>query len=87
MGRQINVELKELTKVGCSILFVKGEKVTDELTNHEYTTDGLTVVLPTGGSVYSWCTDMLVFDCRNENSNNYYIEKWLIDNNIPYIAG
>jgi len=87
MGRQVNVELKELTKVGCSIIFVKGEKVTDDMTGHEYTTDGITVVLPTGGSVYSSYTDMLVFDCRGESSRNYYIEQWFIANNVPYIAG
>lgn len=88
MGRQVNVSLQTLLQNGC--ILVPNRKVhddiLDDLTLDPFVQEWLTVVIPNVGVIQSDWPDILGFDCRNEHSNNYWVEEWLISNNIPYNA-
>ncbi|MND64244.1 hypothetical protein D3C81_2205170 [compost metagenome] len=87
MGRAITVEIKDLVLAGCTIVANQSEPYFDELTQTTEVSKYITVVIPGANAISSWCDDCLNFDCRNENSNNYWAEAWLIKCNIPYNAG
>lgn len=90
MGRQVNVEIKDLVKAGCTIV---PNSTTysdwDELLGKvvEFESKYITVVIPGGNAISSYCEDSLVLDCRNTDSTNYWVEDWLKTANVPYIAG
>lgn len=95
MGRQITVEIKDLVKAGCTIvpntatwtgLEWNEEAQDDILVTH--ISVYITVVIPGGNAVSSYCEDTLVFDCRDKDTSTYgWVEYWLIQNNVPYYEG
>lgn len=86
MGRQVNVQLGELTKAGCTIIpRIFPKEVYPE---GEYDPSFITVVTPQGRSINSHCIDMLCFDCRHiDSSSNGWFEYWMLENNVQYVAG
>lgn len=94
MGRQITVEISELTKNGCVIVpsyrIYQDEKWDELIQNYkskEVISKYIVVIIHGEGVITSYCEDCLNFDCRNESSNNYWVEDWLIRNSINYVAG
>lgn len=94
MGRQITVELADLKKAGCTFDYrfesgvewqsTFGGEPIDDYWEQEW----LEVTLPDGRKVGSDDLEYLVFDCRSlEHSANAWIERWLIEHNVPYVAG
>jgi len=94
MGRQITVQLADLEKAGCEF------DICSEVLESNFTTwDGqgadseeemewVDVYLPGGRMISSGCSDCLNFDCRRlEGSPNAWMERWLIDNKVPYVHG
>ena len=77
MGRQITVDVGALLKAGCTLQVHK-----------DIEEKWLRVILPDGGHFNSDADDCLSFDCRSiEHSTNAWMEKWLIDNSVPYVHG
>lgn len=94
MGRQITVEVSELVKNGCVIVpsyhIYKDEEWDDLIQQYrpkEIVSKYIVVIIHGEGVITSYCEDCLCFDCRNSNSNNYWVEEWLNRNSINYIAG
>jgi len=78
MGRQVTVELVPLMKVGCSI----------RIQDNGDTPAWLVIKLPDKRTINSDADGVLSFDCRSiETSANSWMERWLIDNAVPYVHG
>lgn len=89
MGRQITVEVAELTKIkDVSIEFFTDTLVDDD--DDEYVIlEFARITFPDGRQavVDSW-RDSVSFDCRNKDTSaNGWIEYWLIQNHVPYYEG
>lgn len=78
MGRQVTVDLVPLMKAGCRI------RIQDNNPDQSW----LVVKLPDGRVMNSDADGVLSFDCRSiEHSSNGWMERWLIDNKVPYAHG
>lgn len=93
MGRQITVQLADLEKAGCDYE-IESEVLESNFTtwdgqdaDSEEVSEWAEVYLPGGRMISSGCSDCLNFDCGNEGSPNAWMERWLIDNKVPYVHG
>ena len=94
MGRQITVELAALEKAGCDIDF-ESETLESEFTTWdgqdahcEDIREWVVAYVPGGRRISSNFSHCLSFDCRDmATSTNGWMEKWLIDNSVPYVHG
>ena len=94
MGRQITVKLADLEKAGCDI-DIRSEVLESNFTTWdgqdadcEEVSEWAEVYLPGGRRINSNCSDCLNFDCRDMATSTYgWVEKWLIDNKVPYVHG
>lgn len=94
MGRQITVVLAALEKAGCEI-DIRREVYESNFTTWdgqdadcEEVSEWIEVSLPNGQVIGSSCSDCLNFDCRSvEHSANAWMERWLIENSVPYVHG
>jgi uncharacterized protein YaeQ len=94
MGRQITVKLADLEKAGCyfdcrSEVYESEYVSWDGQDAHsEEVQEWVDVTLPSGRRIGSGCSDCLNFDCRSiDGSANAWMEKWLIENKVPYVQG
>lgn len=95
MGRQITVEIEALEAAGCMF-----SEIAETYTTEFRTWDGqdadfdtevvsLVVHLPSSNRrIVSDASDCLVFDCRDmATSANGWMECWLIERGVQYVAG
>ena len=79
MGRQITVDLADLSDAGCVF------RVNRDATGGDYR--WLSVKIGDHW-VSSDAMDCLVFDCRNRLTSPYgWVEDWLIEGRVPYLEG
>lgn len=81
MGRQVQAELEDLALAGCLVqiaLFVEDDEGTQEVVLRPI------VDFPDGSSITSDVGHVLVFDCRNRQSANFWALEKLIDLGVPF---
>lgn len=85
MGRQVEAQLDDLALAGCDVRidFVVEEGGEDEYLSRKVLRCAV-VTFPDGQSIGSWLGDVLVFDCRNRASGNYWALEQLIDLGVPF---
>lgn len=85
MGRQITVDLQALELAGCAL---KGHAERIEVHDVVETLRYATVRVPNDQAIvlsvygHDGCVD-----CRGPGSPTYWFERWLQDNNVPYVSG
>lgn len=94
MGRQVTVEVAELTKIkDVSIEFFTDTYESYEDMDEEnpviYTLEFARITFPDGRqAVVDNYDDSISFDCRNKDTSaNGWIEYWFIQNHVPYYEG
>lgn len=81
MGRQVEAQLDDLALAGCLVqiaFFVEDDEGTAVVFLRAI------VDFPDGSRITSDVGDVLIFDCRNRNSGNYWALEQLIDLGVPF---
>lgn len=81
MGRQVEAQLEDLALAGCLVqiaFFVEDDEGTAVVFRRAI------VDFPDGSRITSDVGDVLIFDCRNRNSGNYWALEQLIDLGVPF---
>lgn len=81
MGRQVEAQLEDLALAGCA---VRIDFEVHEDGEEQRVERFAVVTFPDGRSIGSWLGDVLIFDCRNRNSGNYWALEQLIDLGVPF---
>lgn len=85
MGRQITVEFAALESAGARL--TRTETTVEDPYLGTQRRTWVTVHFGSGRTIVSDAEDCLVFDCRGEKSRTYWVERWLVENNVPYFSG
>ena len=82
MGRQVEAQLEDLALAGCAVRV--DFEIHEEGGEEQRVERFAAVTFPDGQSIGSWLGDVLVFDCRNRSSGNYWALEQLIDLGVPF---
>lgn len=77
MGRQVSAGLDDLVLAGCKVV-IDFEAHDGEVHRHAV------VIFPSGGAIFSYGSESLVFDCRNRASKNFWALVEIIDLGVPF---